>query len=131
MRKPKKQLEFKELQKIWYDKLRKSGFEDIEQDETKLKTWSTELARDRRTVSFRSKELYYYKANHFLHDYEFESNIEKVIWEYHSNNVSFRDISKILNAVSKKQRSRMLIFRVIRRLQEEMKLLYPEIFRIK
>lgn len=89
----------KKLQKKWYDKLKKEGFVDIEQDEDTLKSWHSQLFINRHTnfteksgkreakfdaTWFTSQEEYYRLAGIFLHDHEFKSDIEKLIWELHS-----------------------------------------------
>ncbi len=95
-----KDKDFKALEDLWYAKLKKSGFEDIETPGDRLK-WSTAQAVARaknqgKPDLYESKEEYYRMAGHFLHDHVFEGKAEKYVWEYHAVGKSMRDISKLL-----------------------------------
>ena len=101
-----KNKQFQDLKAKWYKKLKKSGFEDAEQDEERLKSWSLEKnSKSRRpgasdsdvAMLNSSKAEYYRQAGFFLHEYKFESRIDRYIWEKHANGVSHRNIAKILN----------------------------------
>jgi hypothetical protein len=93
------------LQKIWYKKLKESGFEDIEDVSSPreyLKTWHSNYFYQRYTPeSFEFKQEYYRKASLFLHMYSFEwfpgSSIvnwmEREIWRQHSEGISLRAIA--------------------------------------
>jgi hypothetical protein len=102
---------YKKLQKKWYDKLKKEGFEDIEQDEDHLKQWDSQLFITRHTnftsksgkkeahfdaTWFKSQEEYYQLAGAFLHEHEFDSKVDKVIWELHSEGMPNTEIYKEL-----------------------------------
>ena len=114
--------DYRSLKKIWYDKLAKSGFDDIEYNEEKFKHVShgsyfgrTEVARN-----YYPKMEYYSMAGQFLHNHKFQSNLEKVIWEYHANGISIRNIIKLLNKV-RIYRKKDEIHAVIKALVHEMK----------
>jgi transposase-like protein len=83
----------------WYKKLENSGFVDIEQDEDNLKKWSSVFTAE---VGKHSLELwkikaeYFQMATNFLEEYKFDNNVEKVIWEYHANGLSIREIADLL-----------------------------------
>lgn len=122
----KNQTEYEKQRDIWYKKLDKSGFKDIEQDENHLKRPSTALitvSSYRNKESIEAKIRYYSLAEHFLNEYKFENNIERMIWEYHSNGLSARDITKILKSLKKKA-NRDSVWRVIKRLRTIMYGLY-------
>lgn len=90
--------EFKSLNDEWKQKLKDSGFADIERDEDSLPDWSTAFARH--PEYGRSKEEYYRLAGQFLHEYRFrgpEGQWMKRIWELHANGTSIREIVDILN----------------------------------
>lgn len=91
-----KSKEFKELQREWTKKLKKSGFEDIEQDEDHLKSWSYEFFREYDENKFKAKEEYYNMASEFFNNYHFENSTDKFVWFQHSEGVSIRDIVKML-----------------------------------
>lgn len=112
--------EFKDLQKTWYSKLEKKGFQDIEQDETKLKSWSKALY-DSRHESYRfSNEEYYRLAGHFLHDYKFETKLDKFVWEQHSLGLTSRDIAKLTKAKLAKEYRKSHVHNIIKKLEKEM-----------
>lgn len=86
--------EFKKLQKIWYAKLKDSGFEDAEQSDGNLKKWSSLfLIHSKGPLLRDAKQTYYRWAEHFLNDHKFDSTTEKLIWFYHSEGMSVRDIA--------------------------------------
>ncbi len=99
----KQQQQLKKLQKIWYAKLKKLEFDDIEEtDIDSLKNWTSsrnykgaqegELYGSR-TVVREAKEEYYRMAGHFTHEYKFSNENEKNIWILHSEGLSLRDIA--------------------------------------
>jgi len=89
--------EYQRLKKIWYAKLAATGFEDIEPNENTLKKWSYSFNRHYDTADLiQAKADYYYEAGHFLNSHKFETEVERVIWEYHTNGLSIRNIIKIL-----------------------------------
>jgi hypothetical protein len=101
----------KELQDEWYAKLANDGFDDIEQDEDHLKRWTVHrvnrlLYPEMRNETYRGaqnprssaqriaeKEEYYRLAGFFLHDYDFKDELERLIWEMHSEGMSSRETS--------------------------------------
>jgi hypothetical protein len=86
---------FEALNAKWYDKLKKSGFEDAESDEDHLTDWSRTLFLKRPEYD-QSKEEYYRLAGQFLHDHTFRTETERKIWELHQDGVSIRKIVKLL-----------------------------------
>jgi hypothetical protein len=94
--------DLKTLQKIWYKKLKNTGFVDIEDTNSPkefLKTWHSSYFISRYTPeTFERKEAYYRLCSHFLWDYEFESNLEREIWRLHSEGMSLRDIAQSLRS---------------------------------
>lgn len=94
---PKDNKDYVELRRKWYGKLKKEGFDDIEQLDGNLKTWvSSEFTRNYDANFAKAKEDYYRLAGQFLHRYHFKDKKEQLIWELHSQGVSIRDIVKEL-----------------------------------
>ena len=92
-----KSKEFKALKSKWYSKLKKEGFEDIESSEDSLKVWETHVFTKRYgSTRFGAKRRYYELASHFLHEYKFDDDRTKLIWENHAAGVSIRGIVTIL-----------------------------------
>lgn len=133
------QQSLKELQKVWYQKLKDEGFKDIEQEGKNgfLKEWSrkfripygSQVAKGYTTEDKirdnEVKETYYRLAGHFLYDYKFKTETLRNIWELHSEGVSYRNIAKILGPITKKlilSKDNIRIF--IQDLRKEMKELY-------
>jgi hypothetical protein len=93
--------QYSKLRKIWYAKLADSGFVDIEPHGKFFRggslAWKFNL-NDANGVAkdFKVKEEYYYLARQLLNENVFKNELHKVIWEYHSEGISTRDIAKIL-----------------------------------
>lgn len=98
--------EFKSLKSTWYKKLKKEGFNDIEQkipgrkDEYTLKKWSNRFNPKAPWNSIpllrESKEAYYRLAGFFLHEHEFPSILDQKIWELHCEGLGAREVAKVL-----------------------------------
>ena len=122
---PKKpESDYEKLRAVWYKKLEREGFEDIETDENNLKSWTATKVRRSQDL-WQAKEAYYQMAANLLNDYKFESNVEKWIWEYHADGVSVRDIVKLLKRRTKVSLiGRGLVWTTIKRLEASMKAMY-------
>jgi hypothetical protein len=119
-----KKVDLNKLKKIWYKKLKKSGFEDIERDEYSLKyTTSNALFSKHgriRTGTHVMIQEYYYMAEHFLNSYTFASERDRVIWNYHTNGLSNDNIAKTLKKARIKKCGRWTVWRIINELKEIM-----------
>lgn len=116
--------EYAKLRDLWYDKLKAEGFEDIEDSEYTIKVWSSRFAKLKDVDTWQQKADYYYIANHFLNSYEFDSELEKIIWEYHTNCISIRDITQLLRDTKVLDTNRDYIWLIIKRLKAIMKRMY-------
>lgn len=87
---------FKKLQKEWYIKLKKSGFEEIEDLKTGgLQKWHASYYMNTYpTFVFQAQREYYYLATHFLTSHSFSHEIERLIWSLHSEGMPMRKIAK-------------------------------------
>jgi len=118
---------FKKLNDKWAEKLKKSGF--VEQEETmevldihgvkkvgdRLKNWASNLFRGRfNTTQYEAQLTYYRLAGQFLHDHQFDSRIEKEIWEQHAKGLSMSKIDIAVGTNSGKAK------RVVYKLQKLM-----------
>lgn len=115
-RKPQRTLS--ELKRIWYAKLAKSGFEDIEVPDSKnelLKRWhAADFAKRAQTpATFFAKQEYFIKATEFLNWYKFASKKELKIWTLHANGATLREIAKATKLKKDK------VHRIIKRLLKE------------
>ena len=117
--------EYEKLRAVWYKKLEKEGFVDIESDEDNLKSWSAKFATPKSQELMESKAAYYHMATHFLNDYQFESALEKTILEYHTEAISVRDIAKLLRKKTKVMTlDRNVVWKTVKRLETIMKKMY-------
>jgi len=120
--------EFKKLKNSWYEKLKKSGFEDIEYKDGSLKSSAFRRQRDKNKhytqIQIDAVQAYYRMAFHFLHEYEFESEFDRIVWEYHTNGIGTRSISKLLQKVNLSGTSKTKIWLTVKKLREIMKRRY-------
>lgn len=122
--------EYDKLRKIWYKKLSKvkdenypDGFSDIEFEDETLRIWSTPFQRKKSIISGAAKETYYRHCRYFLNDHKFSTRREEIIWAYHSEGISVRDIVKLLKKVRIKM-ARTQVWEVINKLEKIMKKMY-------
>lgn len=122
--------EFNKLREVWYRKLERTGFEDAERDDYKIKNPSFNYAHiDKRRkftmeqahIYWAAKHEYYYLANQFLHSHKFKNPRERNIWEYHSNGIGIRSIVKTINKVSSSKTTKDIVWKTLKRLQKIMK----------
>lgn len=95
-------MKFKALEKKWYEKLRKTGFKDIENRPHEL---------HQETAKFLDKEAieeYYSKVSEYLYSGDFKNYKEKAIWFLHTEGLSYREISSIIR-VAKTQIAKVII----------------------
>jgi hypothetical protein len=120
--KPKK-TELETLKDKWYKKLKDEGFNDIEQDEDNLKEWSRSVFGRKHNSTWQggwqARFEYYQLATRFLNEYKFETPLQKIVWEYHSNGLSDRETAKVLKAVKIKC-SASTAYQIIRKLKARM-----------
>lgn len=126
--------DFKKLKDEWYEKLKTTkskeypnGFQDIEKDEDTLKKYSFQSVFDNtKNKDWQAKATYYQMATNFLEDYKFSTTIEKLIWEYHANGISLRDISKLLTKakVTSIFVNKDAIFAIVQKLKKSMYSMY-------
>lgn len=117
---PFKTKKFEALKTKWYQKLQKSGFEDVESDEDNLKQWDSSLFKRYSPHTAEAKQEYFRLAGHFLNSHKFESKREKLIWSLHAEGLSFNDIGKKLKSLGYKIHSRSSMFVTVTKLTEKM-----------
>ena len=121
---PKSKTDFDLLKDEWYKKLEDSGFQDIEQDEERLKSWSSQRYIHSDPVNWAAKFAYHQMATNFLEEYRFKNKLEQAIWEYHANGLSAREIVKVLKSLNVPKHSRQKLDQIITRLKTKMFDLY-------
>jgi hypothetical protein len=114
--------EFLKIQKEWYGKLEKDGFEDLEF--TDLKTGNTKsdylkVALPKSTKDrAESLELYYALFRNFLTHVTIHDGIDDCIVRYHSQGLGYQDIVKKLNSKYKKKFSVSIVPQRLRRIKK-------------
>lgn len=131
MARKSKHLSYEELRDKWYKKLKKQGFEDIEDINGQLKMYSSTLLGNRKKVlvqhgGWQAKAEYYNLAGQFLNEYKFNTKLDKIIWEYHANGLGVREIAQILRKVRVLKTSHTTIWNIIKRLKIIMYSMYLE-----
>ena len=118
--------DFKKLKDKWYKKLKDSGFEDVEQDEERLKSWSSVFFIRHTVDEWQAKATYYQMATNFLEEYKFENEIERVIWSYHAHGMGVREIADTLRKAKIKSigAKKSNIWLVIKKLKKSMYSMY-------
>lgn len=122
-----KKTPFEKLKAEWNKKLKDSGFVDIEKDGRLIELHSHRFNREKHKYSFggwEAKQEYYRLAEMFCNTYKFKTELDHVIWEYHTNGIGAPEISKILYKAKVAKMSQATVWLVIKRLEHEMKKMY-------
>jgi hypothetical protein len=88
--------EFRKLQKEWYDKLAKEGFQDVELHDKSLHTDTAKF------VDMEAIRDYYMQVSEYLYTGEFASLQDKAVWFVYSEGYSVRNIARALKLSRKK-----------------------------
>lgn len=112
--------EFKALNDKWQKKLKKSGFEDIEDEKGNIDRGSWDFRTKKVLYSYQTKVEYYYKATQFLNDYNFETPLDRAVWTYHVEGIGRREIAKLLQKLKMSTLEHASIGFIIVRLNKEM-----------
>jgi hypothetical protein len=124
----KRLTEYERLRAFWYGVLKSGGFEDIEQDEETLKEWSSRVLRknshENLLDSWAEKAEYYDLATRFLNEYPFSTHLEKTIWAYHVEGISYRNTAKLLRKAKVARMKKDTVWRIVSELKLTMKKMY-------
>jgi hypothetical protein len=114
--------EFKELQAEWDAKLAKSGFKDAENRASDtLNDWHGSRFINRHApASFAATEEYYQMAGRFLYDKQWETKVDRRIWELYAAGETVAGIAKILKRERFSLRAKSHIHRKIQKFAKEM-----------
>lgn len=86
------------MQKVWYAKLRRAGFVDIEKHDGQLVQNQTPAAFRHKASThpacFQTNRDYYLCAGQFLWDHPFTDALDRSIWAAHADGMSHRGICK-------------------------------------
>jgi hypothetical protein len=122
MSKPKDN--FSKLKAEWYKKLKLQGFNDIEYEDGSIACSVPTGYRNKVVYQQEIVRDYYYMCYHFLHEHQFETQLHKIIWEYHTDGMSIRNIAETLKKAKIKVLNKSQIDRIVRKLVKIMKSRY-------
>lgn len=123
----RKKTDYERIKDVWYDKLKKSGFKDIEHSDESMNSGRPRVFRGasaKAPVELQAIQDYYCMSYYFLNEYPFDSELDKVMWEYHSNGIAIRGIVKLINATQVEKTNRIRVWKTIQKLENIMKGLY-------
>lgn len=119
--------ELEKLQKVWYKKLKDTGFKDME-DPNGPRNGGRGAPRVDNITDMQQEMIreYYSRARQFLQEHTFEDAVDRFVWEHFSEGTSVREISikleKELNVIKKKT----AVWQIAKRLEELMKQQYND-----
>lgn len=85
-----------DLKRSWYTKLEAVGFNDIEKNQTSAIAELNYRKNFKTTDTFEITRTYYDWARSKLSDSKFQDRKDKLIWKYHSEGFSRREIAPIV-----------------------------------
>jgi hypothetical protein len=125
-----KKADFEKLKAKWYKKLKDDGFVDIEYDDKLFVGVPTSVLGKRlKDGVWQAKAAYYSMAESFLIEYAFSNELDKIIWDYHANGISVREIAETLRKAKIKKTNRTTVWLTVKRLEKIMKQMYLLDFR--
>lgn len=100
----KEREEFIKLQNIWYEKLAKSGFSDLEWlDKNSGKGQNSPFLRQKlqkfkhlSASELSNRAKFFIGALQFSQDYKFPSRLHKYVWQLYSEGISYRDMIPLI-----------------------------------
>jgi DNA-directed RNA polymerase specialized sigma24 family protein len=108
------------LIKVWDEKLKRSGFKDIENRKSgQLKhiggdiNWGTvdkfeaptSVERGYTTLAWKESQAEYFRlCGQLLHEYEFKNIFERIVWQLHAEGFSYQEIANVMNCPFRKIR---------------------------
>jgi hypothetical protein len=90
---------FKELQRIWYEKIKEKGFEDIEDTknpERPLKCWHSFKFKLKPIVQTNAQKDFFEMASGLLHSFHFKTKHYRKIWRLFCEGQKEREIARKL-----------------------------------
>lgn len=107
---------FKELQKQWYLKLEKSGFDDIEKGEPETVVRPQVIKTKKK--QYEGGASYWELCQQILREYPFKRPVDRAIFEMHAEGLSFREISDKLMEREFKRITYRGVHKIVMRIKE-------------
>ena len=89
---------FKRIERIWEEKLRESGFIDVENGNGKLKQNAANSYRTNISQVIESKQRYFELLGHIAHEEQFRDEVERIVMQRRSEGATIKEISLELSA---------------------------------
>lgn len=89
----------KKLAEKWRKKLEASGFEDIEDEQGRLKEYHSVRFRSKGLpqITVWARQRYFELARQLLHTFPFSNATNRRLWQYHSEGMSTSEIAERLS----------------------------------
>lgn len=76
--------------------------EDTSKEQRLLKEWDSNFFRNNfNEVNYRATQIYFEEAHSILHNFVFESEIQKEVWRLHCEGLSVREIASQIKSYKK------------------------------
>lgn len=115
-----------ELKRLWYQKLKESGFKDIEdtsrlQKDPYISVYDSKFFHTNfHPLQCENTQEYFRRARGFYCSHEFDSITDKKVWALHSEGKSHREIAQMLRSPNNKM-NKDNVNQIILKLQSVMK----------
>jgi hypothetical protein len=122
---PFKEKTYAQLRAEWYKKLEKSGFQDAEDDQGRLKVYHSSKFMDASfTQTPEQMELtqaYYSMAGELLAEFPWKDRTHKTIWEFHCEGKTLLEICALLPTKRRRPLKKSQVDRIIKQYQQYIK----------
>lgn len=85
---------FKKLQSVWEEKLKGSGFVDVETEDGKLKQNSGNSYRTTNHEIIESKQRYFELLGQGVHEEEFVNEMHRIVMQQRADGIRVKDIAR-------------------------------------
>jgi len=120
-----KELTYNQLRELWYAKLKKAGFQDIEDDKGYLLKYHSykfaDKSFDHTPEQMEIVQAYYSQAGELLEVFAWKDKTHKRIWELHTEGKTLKEISTALKTGRFRKLAKSQIDRVIKQYQQYIK----------
>lgn len=116
---------YQQLRKEWYAKLAKTGFEDAEDDQGRLKVYHAwkfhDKSFDHTPEQMELVQAYYSQAGELLEEFQWEDKTHRKIWELHCEGKTLIEICAGLLKTRCRKLAKSQVDRIIKQYQQYIK----------
>lgn len=113
---------FKHIERVWEEKLRQSGFEDIENNVGRLKQNAANSYRTSIVTVIENKLRYFELLGHHLHEESFMDEVHKLVMQRRSEGVTIKNIGIEIKQIWGKRSYRGTIRKIIQHYEMKWKI---------